>query len=330
MDDVRDPEAVRTFLGPADQTFLEALPGLNDEADETNGRGRYGEAWRLPLSHEARASVGVRLALLGDRRKGVGLTHDGVPDIDWVPIPSGKVTIEIRQNPNDPNSAVIDRLEQQVGCFRMARFPVTVGQFRAFLAACHRNGTWSLPSNFPIDISGSYRPPVPRARFSNHPMDSVNWYDASAFCHWLSACVGQDVRLPTEAEWQLAACGGDPMRIYPWGEEWDMTAEPWRANTLESDLQRTTAVGMYPAGASPHGLLDMAGTLWEWCLDVFDSPGDTAFKVASGSRVLRGGSWYNDFDSVRVADRGRLTRNSRNDVIGFRVVCSSPSQSTDS
>ncbi len=204
----------------------------------------------------------MRLAILGDRRKGVGLRDDGLPDIDWVPIDGGEVTIEIRANPDDPNSEVVNRLTRTVAPFRMARYPVTIAQFRSFLDECHREDGWHLPPGSPFDLGAwGWPPPKPRARHGNHPVDSVNWYDAMAFCHWLSARLKFEVRLPTEYEWQLAATGGDPDRKYPWGADWDPAKEPWRANTSESELGRSTAVGMYPAGASPAGVLDMAGTL---------------------------------------------------------------------
>ena len=94
---------------------------------------------------------------------------------------------------------------------------------------------------------------------------------------WRSAAGSADgsaatVRLPDEWEWQQAATGGDDRNVFPWGADWDAKAEPWRANTFESRLGQATAVGMYPAGASPTGARDMAGTVWEWCLNKFDTP----------------------------------------------------------
>jgi formylglycine-generating enzyme required for sulfatase activity len=336
--DVTDPKTVDAFLGPTDRKHLEALPALDAAADGTAGIGRYGEAWRLPLSHEARASVGVRLGLLGDRRKGVGLRADGLPDIDWVRIDSGEVTIDIRANPEDPNSQIRKRLTRPVEAFRMARYPVTIAQFRAFLDACHRDGEWHLPPGFMVNLSAEYPPPKHRARFENHPADNVNWYDAMAFCHWLSSRLGFEVRLPTEYEWQLAATVGDGGRLYPWGGEWDPQQEPWRANTFESELGGSTAVGMYPAGRSAGGLLDMTGTLWEWCLDPFETSETrggswlgrllTKPSVERDRRVLRGGSWDLHQDDARSAYRYGNHPYYRSNDVGFRVVCSSPSSGT--
>jgi formylglycine-generating enzyme required for sulfatase activity len=168
-------------------------------------------------------------------------------------------------------------------------------------------------------------PPKHEGLHGNHPADGVSWYDAAAFCHWLSARLSGEIRLPTEFEWRLAATGGDRDRIYPWGSHWDPEQEPWRANTRESNLRRSTAVGLYPLGASKTGLLDMAGTLWEWCLNAYDDPSETGFSAKDDRlRVLRGGSWNDNRDGARCAVRGRGNPNGRSGNVGFRVVCSSP------
>jgi formylglycine-generating enzyme required for sulfatase activity len=161
-------------------------------------------------------------------------------------------------------------------------------------------------------------PPKHPARHGNHPVDTVNWYEAAAFCHWLNALWNSEVRLPTEYEWQRAATGGDPGRTYPWGAEWDAQAEPWRANTVESGLGRPTAVGMYPAGASATGIEDMASTLWEWCWNAFDNPDNDGFPQSlEDYRALRGGSWYYNQVLARSADRGRGYPYGRDYNIGF-------------
>jgi formylglycine-generating enzyme required for sulfatase activity len=292
LQDVARPEVVQAFLGPTDPEDLKPLPALGAEEDATAGSKVYGDAWRLPLGHEARASVGVRLAILGDCRPGVGLRPDGLPDIDWCRVEGGEVTIEIRANSADPSSEVVDRLTRTVEPFRIARYPVTITQFQRFLDECHREGRWRLPPGFPLEVPADYAPPKHRARHGNHPADSVNWWDAMLFCHWLGARLGHDelaLRLPTELEWQCAAIGtdpreGDPKRVYPWGGDWDPRRETWLANTVESELNRSTAVGLYPRGASPADVLDMAGTVWEWCLNAFDNPDDIGMSVTDGDR----------------------------------------------
>ena len=295
----------RAFLGPIEPIAMLA------------------ELDRSETSHQRRALIGERLDVLGDPRTGIGLVN-GLPEIDWCPIAGGEVTIEIRSDPNDPSSDIEKTLTRPVAPFSMARCPVTIAQFRAFLDDCYRDGRWRLPQEFPAGSSGKYAPPRHRSRHANHPADTVNWFDASAFCHWLGARLGRAIRLPTEFEWQLAATGGDPERTYPWGPDWDPEREPWRANTYEGGLGQATAVGCYPAGRSADGLLDMAGTVWEWCQNEFDDPDATAFHTESRPRVLRGGSWDYVQDYARCADRARDVPDFRSGSLGFRVVCLSP------
>jgi formylglycine-generating enzyme required for sulfatase activity len=129
-----------------------------------------------------------------------------MPDIELIPIKPGKVTVEIRENPDDSRSAVVERIIREVGPFRIARYPITITQFQAFVHDCCQQGQWQLPG-FPVTFPEDYAAPRHLARHGNHPADMVNWWDAVAFCHWLS----KDLvfRLPTEFEWQLAATGGD-------------------------------------------------------------------------------------------------------------------------
>jgi formylglycine-generating enzyme required for sulfatase activity len=330
LEDVEDPPLVRAFTGPTDPDTLADLPALGANRDAEQGSGPFGDTWRLPLSHEARASVGVRLAILGDGRPGVGLDAEGLPDIDWRQVGGGEVTIEIRANPDDFRSEVADTLTRTVEPFRIACYPVTVVQVQAFIADCYRKGEWRLPDGLPFNLPADYPPPKHQARYGNHPADSVNWWDAMAFCHWLGVRLGFEVRLPTEFEWQCAAIGADPRRgepkqIYPWGADWDPRQEHWRANTIESELNRATAVGLYPLGSSPAGALDMAGTVWEWCLNAFEDPKDTGFPQGSQDRrVLRGGSWGSYRDYARSAVRNRNNPSYRDANVGFRVLCASP------
>ena len=126
--------------------------------------------------------------------------------------------------------------------------------------------------------------------------------------------------MPTEWEWQQAATGGQRGNEYPWGSGWREGC----ANTSESRLSRTTAVGLYPAGASAQGVLDLAGNVWEWCLNEYEDPRRTAVGV-DARRVVRGGSWGSSRGNARCACRGHfVVPGARSYYLGLRLVCVSP------
>jgi len=157
---------------------------------------------------------------------------------------------------------------------------------------------------------------------ADHPVNEAAWDEAMAYCGWLSEVTGRAYSLPSEAEWEKGARGTDG-RIYPWGKQWDAT----RCNADKGNQGDTTPVDAYPQGASPYGVLDMAGNVWEWTRSLWDeypymerarrenlqSPDDKA-------RVLRGGAFHRDPRLVRCAYRGRFSPYSRSRHAGFRVV----------
>ncbi|MDX1653708.1 MAG: SUMF1/EgtB/PvdO family nonheme iron enzyme, partial [Candidatus Competibacteraceae bacterium] len=112
--------------------------------------------------------------------------------------------------------------------------------------------------------------------------------------------------------------GGIPENKYPWGAKW----EEGRANTDESGLGRTTAVGMYPGGASRQGVMDMVGNIREWCFNKSEKPRET--ELFEAPRVVRGGSWYGNALDARAAARFDFGPGSRLDRLGFRVCRSFP------
>jgi formylglycine-generating enzyme required for sulfatase activity len=165
---------------------------------------------------------------------------------------------------------------------------------------------------------------VNNAQKQNHPVVNVSWNDALAFTRWVSSVTGQNVRLPSEAEWEKAACGTDG-RIYPWGN-----AAPDRNRVNFADNVKTTVpVGQYGAsGASPYGLDDMAGNVWEWTNSVYKSypynPNDGRENLlGTGGRVIRGGAYnYNDF-YLRCASRlSYYYPTIRLNDVGFRILAS--------
>ncbi len=276
------------FLGPLDRDRM--LTELDDPA----------------TSHERRAIIGVRLSLLGDPRLGVGLREDGLPDIVWCPVPGGEVTLE-------ENAGTFP-----IQPFYIAKYPVTYSQYRTFLEAedGYHNPDWwrELLVDHPPEKPGRQF-----QRYDNHPAENVAWFEAVPFCRWLSAKLGYEIRLPTEWEWQQAAMGSEPVNVYPWGVKWDSSL----ANTYESELGRSTAVGVYPQGASPVGALDMSGNVWEWCLNEYEHPERTAL-AGDARRVVRGGSWALNQADARAASRHPDDLDARFNDMGFRVLCSSP------
>ena len=154
-----------------------------------------------------------------------------------------------------------------------------------------------------------------RFKEDDQPVVGVSWYAARTYCLWLSlmASNGDDAqryRLPSELEWKYAAAGKEK-REYPWPKE-KGEANPRLLNFSESNIGATTPVGSYPEGATPEGLYDMAGNVWEWTDSWYDKPGSV--------RVLRGGSWYDYAECCRSAHRYWYTSGYRGSGVGFRLV----------
>jgi formylglycine-generating enzyme required for sulfatase activity len=167
------------------------------------------------------------------------------------------------------------------------------------------------------------------------PVVGISWYEASAYCKWLTqnwqtlpeaqanSSFTQSVpnsslsfRLPLEKEWSLAA-GGEANECFAFGELKDPKKEiTVYANTNESGIGRTTPVWMYPQGASPTGVMDMSGNVWEWQANFYDKDHDYP--------GLRGGSWNLDEDNARVSIRYDFHPYDGDSYVGFRVAASLP------
>lgn len=233
----------------------------------------------------------------------------------WVEIPGGPVMLEKGGYLSQP--AVFE-----VAPFAIAKYPVTNAQYAGFVeAGGYTNRAWWLDDGWKRREREVWAEPrYWRDRDWNapdHPVVGVSWYEALAFCRWL----GEAITLPTEQQWQRAAQGDDG-REYPWGNE----APNKALCNWNRDIDETTPVTQYPDGASPYGVMDMCGNVWEWCRTGWDS--GTATPDGDEGRILRGGSWSSDsLLSLQAANRSggdpntRLAPGYRNHVtVGFRCV----------
>ncbi len=196
--------------------------------------------------------------------------------IELIPIPAGAFLFgENKEWMNLPD-------------FSIMKYPVTVAQYRQFCAATDKA--------MPDTPSWGWQ--------DNHPVVNVTWHEAAAFAEWAGLV------LPTEQEWEKAARGTDG-REYPWGNSWNPNKLQCSKNN-SCDAKKTAPVGSFPAGASPYGVQDMAGNVWEWC---------NSWYKENSTRMLRGGSWYaNDPDLFRATDRSNYNPTGRHSNNGFRCI----------
>jgi glycosyltransferase involved in cell wall biosynthesis/energy-coupling factor transporter ATP-binding protein EcfA2 len=284
-----EPSDLETlFLGPVHQrTMLEKLR-------------------EAQTAHDERATIGVRLALLGDTRPGVGVKND-LPHILWCPVTAGQVRLD--------GAGVLG-----VDPFFIAKYPVTYAQYRLFLDAAdgYRALEWWR------DMSKRYyqEPGRQIPLLDNHPAVNVDWIEAVAYCRWLSRRLQSEVRLPTEWEWQQAATNGNTDFEFPWGKDWESS----RANTYENGLNRTVAVGLYAQGTGEDQPLDLVGNVWEWCINDYSRPVPLAETTFGGleTRAIRGGAGSSRWEYARASYRNHYRPSYRFDALGFRLVCAIP------
>ena len=202
----------------------------------------------------------------------------------------------------------------------MGRYPVTVGEWRAFVQATG----WRPGGEVDWDAPGF-------AQTDRHPVVGVNWYDAIRYVRWLSEATGKSYRLPTEAEWEYA-CRAGTKTAFSFGDTITTEQANYDGNFTYNGGARgvyrrgTTPVGTFPA--NPWGLYDMHGNVWEWVQDVVHdnyegAPLDGSAWEQGGDqarRVLRGGSWLYNPRYLRAALRNGFSAALSNDIVGFRVV----------
>jgi formylglycine-generating enzyme required for sulfatase activity len=231
---------------------------------------------------------------------------------EMIPIPAGKVTLETGKTFDVP-------------AFSIARYPVTNAHYRPFVSGGgYSEQRWWTRDGWAARQAGGWTQPRywddAKWNGDDDPVVGVSWYEAVAYCRWLSAQTGGQIALPTEQMWQRAA-QGDKGWKYPWGNEWDGARCNNSVGQYNSD--RTTPVTQYAGkdkGDSPFGVSDMAGNVWEWCITDYNT-GDQDVNNRAAYRVLRGGAWNDDVaDLFAAANRYGLSPVVRVNYFGFRFA----------
>lgn len=269
------------------------------------------------VSLRVRIAAGDVLGRLGDRRTGA-----------LVKIPAGEFQMGAEQGGSG-------RITRSLPEYLIGRYPVTNMEYARFVdddgyADRHwwteAGWRWKNTTVTPEHWGDSW------FNGPNYPVVGVSWYEAAAFCRWLSVELGAAVRLPSEAEWEKAARGIDG-RKFPWGSEFER--DHLNTKLCTEAPNRTTPVGIFPGGTSPYGLFDCAGQVWEWCanrttadfqLPMYETSDPVAFPeemTLEGDlgRALRGASWSDRAKAVaECSHREWLYAEYRSYEHGFRVV----------
>jgi len=256
----------------------------------------------------------------------------------WVPIPACAFQMGAqREDPSDPNYDPDAGPKKsnwpecpvhsvQLTEYRIGKYPVTVCEYARFVEA----GGYADESHWSSGGFGDATQPRvwdDQREHPTRPVVHVNWYEACAYAAWATGRLREAghqgvVRLATEAEWERAARGAEG-RKHPWGGD-----EPNdRLLNLCDNVGAPTPVGVYPLGATPEGICDLAGNVWEWCWDWYAAyvnadVADPRGPDSGVGRVLRGGCWVNIPRFCRSANRYRYAPDSWLSGFGFRVVLS--------
>jgi sulfatase modifying factor 1 len=235
--------------------------------------------------------------------------------LEMVGIPAGKF---IMGSPSTEKDRGGDEIEHEVilNEFYISKYEITIGQFKEFIddsgykTDAEQNND---PQNWRHDAGGSSH----NNNTFNHPVIHVSWNDAMAYVNWLVAKTGKHYQLPTEAQWEYAARGGENA-IYAGSNILDEVG--WFS---KNSGYRTHPVGQKKPNR--YGLYDMTGNVWEWCQDWYgpyplNSVNNPTGASTGTERVIRGGSWFNEFRDSRVAFRDFNVPARRYYFIGFRVV----------
>jgi iron(II)-dependent oxidoreductase len=240
-------------------------------------------------------------------------------DAEMVLVPAGEFTMGDSAKAVDEDAAETPEHKLTLPDFYIDKYEVTNAQFARFLSAtgrlqddAGRRYVWLCPYFQIEQASGQWRP---KAGMEKHPVVCVTWYGATAYAQWAGK------RLPTEAEWEIAARGADG-RKFPWGNEWD-------TSRFRLGCDEMLPVGSFPTGASPCGCLDMSGNAWEWTSSLFRPYPYAATDgredpQPADRRVARGGSFSGEPYIAHAAYRFRPVPDFAHRYLGFRCAKSAP------
>jgi formylglycine-generating enzyme required for sulfatase activity len=251
----------------------------------------------------------------------------------WVDIPGGTFLMGAQNQdktaPNYDSMARDNETPQLVELpgFQIGRWPVTVQDYALFIEDdgyaeprwwLERFGQWQQPDTW-----------QQQKEHPNRPVVGVSWFEAMAYAAWLTdhlhrvGKLAQDkvARLPTEAEWEYAARSPS---AHPYS--WDDAEPSAELANYAGNVDDPSPVGVYPLGATPKGVQDMTGNVWEWCLNHYGNEVPELGKIGRGyeARTLRGGSWLNQAITLRCVFRRGYLPDLRANNLGFRLVLGSP------
>lgn len=259
-------------------------------------------------------------------------------DAEYILIPGGRYKYQ-------------GKTEKEVSDIYFAKYPVTNKQYRHFIRYLQGQerelleilpkdefDKWMIKLASGIILFDNYLGDKPgawpaklrsgndtnqRLNGEDQPVVNISWFAAQAYCYWLSLLEAASenlsyddaaglFRLPTEIEWEWAASGGK--REYPWASEKGLPTN--KLTNYREKVGATTSVRRYPDGATPEGLMDMAGNIWEWMENWYDEK--------KNARSLRGGSWLDHELELRCSERNKREPGNRYIAVGFRVVRAQP------
>jgi formylglycine-generating enzyme required for sulfatase activity len=247
------------------------------------------------LDLDSASEIKQNLIPIGKNSQGYDEFWRGKDAAPMVRIPGGEFLLGSDAGQGEAN----EQPQRKVGVpgFLIDKHEVTWRQFRQY-----------------VEETGSKMPRIPVWGMPDHlPVSFVLWEDAKGYCEWVGG------RLPTETEWEKAARGTDG-RKYPWGSDWD----PELCNSISGGTHSPENVGHFSECQSPYGVLDMAGSVWEWCEEGYEGSQEDLAKVLGktpgGRRIIRGGAWMSQPWWLRSAYRPRVPATTAKADQGFRCA----------